>query len=49
MAVTVLAREVDEAFEVPPELEAELDLSLAEAARGEAIPLADALRQLRGV
>ena len=47
MVVTVLARTNDETFEVPPELEAELDASLAEAARGETIPLAEALRQIR--
>lgn len=45
--VTVLAREDDEPFEVSPELAAELDIALAEATRGEAVPLAEALRQLR--
>ena len=34
MIVTVLAREVDETFEVPLDLERELDESLAHAARG---------------
>jgi hypothetical protein len=33
--VTVLAREADETFEVPPELEAELLESIAQADRGE--------------
>jgi hypothetical protein len=35
--VTVLVREADETFEVPPELEAELLESIAEADRGETI------------
>ena len=35
--VTILARETHETFEVPSELEAELDESIAEAARGETI------------
>ena len=45
--VTVLARENDETFDVPLELEAELDESLAQAARGETIAVADALKRLR--
>ena len=40
--VTILAREADETFEVPPELEAELLASIAEADRGDTIT-ADAL------
>ena len=40
--VTILAREADETFEVPPELEAELLASIAEADRGDTI-IADAL------
>ena len=47
MIVTVLAREVDETFEVPLDLERELDESLAQAARGESIPISDVLRRLR--
>ena len=47
MIVTVLAREVDETFEVPLDLERELDESLAQAARGESIPMSDVLRRLR--
>jgi hypothetical protein len=47
--VTVLAREDDEPFDVSPELAAELDIALAEVARGEAIPLAEALKQLRAL
>jgi hypothetical protein len=35
--VTVLSREADEAFEVPPELEAELLESIAQAERAETI------------
>jgi hypothetical protein len=45
--VTVLAREADEPFEISLELAAELGIALAEEARGEAIPLNEALRQLR--
>ena len=45
--VTVLTREAEEPFDISPELAAELDIALAEEARGEAIPLAEALRQLR--
>ena len=40
--VTILAREAGETFEVPPELEAELLASIAEADRGDTI-IADAL------
>ncbi len=47
--VTVLAREDDEPFDIPPELAAELDIALGEEARGETIPLAEALRQLRAL
>ena len=45
--VTVLAVAGDESFEVPPELEQELDESLAQAARGETVPVAAALVRLR--
>jgi hypothetical protein len=47
--VTVLAREDDEPFDVSPELAAEVDIALAEVARGETIPLAEALEQLRAL
>lgn len=47
MLVTVLARENDETFNVPPDLEAELDDSLEQAARGETITVANALKRLR--
>jgi len=45
--VTILAREADETFEVPPELEAELLESIAEADRGETIPADELLQRLR--
>ena len=45
--VTILARETDGTFVVPPELEAELLESMAEADRGETIPADDFLRTLR--
>ena len=45
--VTVIAREDDETFDVPPELEAELRQSLAEAARGEFVSADEVLRRLR--
>jgi hypothetical protein len=47
--VTILAREMDETFEVPPELEAELAASIAEADRGEAISAAELLERLRRI
>ena len=40
--VTVLARDVDESFELDAAAEADLLLSLAEADRGELIPAEDA-------
>jgi hypothetical protein len=46
--VTVLAREEEETFDVPPELERELIESLAQADRGEALPAEVALKRLRG-
>jgi hypothetical protein len=45
--VTILAREADETFEVPPELEPELLESLAQAARGETISAEEMLERLR--
>jgi hypothetical protein len=45
--VTVLARESNETFEVPPELEAELIESIAEAQRGETVSAEELLRGLR--
>jgi hypothetical protein len=47
--VTILARESDETFIVPPELEAELLESIAEAERGEAISADELLHRLRGI
>lgn len=45
--VTVLARDVDESFELDPSAEAELLLSLAEADRGELIPAEEVLKIFR--
>ena len=45
--VTVLARDVDESFELDAAAEADLLLSLAEADRGELIPAEDVLRTFR--
>lgn len=45
--VTILAREADETFEVPPELEAELLESIAQADRGETISAQELLNRLR--
>ncbi len=47
--VTILAREADETFEVPPELEAELSESIAQAERGEMIPADEVLERLRRI
>ena len=47
--VTILARETDETFEVPPELEAELLESIAQAERGETISAEEVLKRLRRI
>lgn len=47
--VTILAREAQEPFEVPPELEAELLESIAEADRGETITADELLQRLRSI
>lgn len=47
--VTILAREADETFTVPPELEAELLESIAEADRGETITAAELFDRLRRI
>lgn len=47
--VTILAREADETFEVPPELEAELLESIAQAERGETISAEEVLKRLRRI
>lgn len=45
--VTVLTMDDTETFEVPADLEAELAESLAQAARGETLPVNEALARLR--
>ena len=47
--VTILAREAEEIFEVPPELEADLLESIAEADRGETISADASLKRLRKI
>jgi hypothetical protein len=47
--VTILAREVDETFEVPSELEAELLESIGEADRGETISGDEMIKRLRRI
>jgi hypothetical protein len=47
--VTLLVREADETFEVPPELEAELLESIAEADRGETISAGELIERLRRI
>lgn len=47
--VTILAREADETFEVPPELEADLLESIAQANRGETISAEKMLERLRRI
>jgi hypothetical protein len=47
--VTIIARQADETFEVPPGLEPELLESLAQAARGETISAEEMLKRLRRI
>jgi len=47
--VTIPAREAEETFKVPPELEAELSESIAQAERGETISAEELLRRLRRI
>jgi hypothetical protein len=47
--VTVIARDSDETFELPSELEAELVASIAEADRGETISAAELFERLRRI
>jgi hypothetical protein len=47
--VTILAAEPAETFEVPPELEAELLESIAQADRGETISADELLERLRRI
>ena len=49
MVVTILVREAQETFEVPPELEAELLDSIAEADRGDTISADELLQRLRRI
>lgn len=47
--VTILARDADETFEVPPELEAELLESIAQADRGETVSADEVIERLRRI
>lgn len=47
--VTILAREDNETFEVPPEIEAELLESIAQSERGETIPVNEVIARLRRI
>jgi hypothetical protein len=47
--VTVLARDTDETFELPPELATELAASIAEADRGEIVSAAELFERLRRI
>ena len=47
--VTILAREADETFEIPPELEVELLESIAQADQGETISADELLERLRRI
>lgn len=49
MVVTILARESTETFEIPAELEAELQASIEEAERGETITAAELFERLRRI
>ena len=47
--VAILGPEVDESFEVPAEMEAELTASIAQADRGETISIHELLGRLRRI
>ena len=47
--VTILSREDDETFEVPPEIEAELLESIAQSERGETISVNEVIARLRRI
>ena len=47
--VTVLARESEETFDLPSELEAELAASIAEADRGETVTAEELFERLRRI
>lgn len=49
MVVTILARKSDETFEVPADLESELQASIEEADRGETITAAELFQRLRRI
>jgi hypothetical protein len=47
--VTIIARDAEETFEVPPELETELLESIAQADRGETISADEVIERLRRI
>jgi hypothetical protein len=47
--VTIIARDAEETFELPPELEAELLESIAQADRGETISADEVITRLRRI
>lgn len=47
--MTVLARDTEETFDLPPELETELAASIAEANRGETVSAAELFERLRRI
>jgi len=47
--VAILARESDETFDIPADLEADLQASMAEAERGETIPAEQLFARLRRI
>lgn len=47
--VTIIARDAEETFEVPPELEAELLESIAQADRGETLSADEVIERLRRI
>ena len=49
MIVAILARESDETFDVPADLEADLQASIAEAARSETITSEELFARLRRI
>ncbi|MEO8248274.1 MAG: hypothetical protein ABI589_02795 [Burkholderiales bacterium] len=49
MVVTVLTPDEEDGFETPTDLEAELEEAIAQAARGETMPIAKVLNRLRAL
>ena len=47
--VTIIARDTEDTFEVPPELEAELLESIAQADRGETLSADEVIERLRRI